>query len=601
MRVHGRQSTNRAEQSELLLCYDYVRQRFGRDPSAPSYVPESADPNTAAAPSSSPTSAQPAAPAAPTAGPAVNTSSTSNATMGNSTSAEQRAGSGATSNSASASTVPTDRSTGRRALAAAGAPDANAPSDLLDTSFAELESPTGATNELRVHIGWALPRLRASEAETLESRLQRDAEVAGRLHAALDTRYEYGHEQPATDPRAQQAEAREAYGMKRSMRRRAQQLTLEEAQRAELLLRPHYDLSEAEKIALIPEWQRNLLRGNELTQPGAFTQIQGVLAGRYTDSNCNATHGCDVRFGTCLNISRLPVHEYDQNGTCACHHWFTGGDCSQPDLSGDVCTVDDEDNNVTRRIDDTACAALRTKLYLCGHASQGDGLPQICVDRNLTALACLEAGFMRDASYTRASYASGSAAAASTSASASGSASSSSVAASSSVGAAAAVDPTDQPYLSTWLRDSARAAREHSCVTGIAQLHAEEAQTQQNPVPVIDCTQVGARASALPGWGDSIERPSSDATGADGDVTGEGASVEQSTQKGYQPNMLGHLEDAWAMSLCAKCMGRPETMTRVCRRPATLATCQRHEHSSGQSVCNMCMDDVVGNGTRASI
>ena len=49
------------------------------------------------------------------------------------------------------------------------------------------------------------------------------------------------------------------------------------------------------------------------------------------------------------------------------------------------------------------------------------------------------------------------------------------------------------------------------------------------------------------------------------------------------------------MAMCAKCMGRPETMVRSCRRYTSLKSCQRDESATNQNVCNLCMDDQVGN------
>ena len=49
------------------------------------------------------------------------------------------------------------------------------------------------------------------------------------------------------------------------------------------------------------------------------------------------------------------------------------------------------------------------------------------------------------------------------------------------------------------------------------------------------------------------------------------------------------------MSACAKCVGRPETMIKSCRRATSLATCQRSEDALSQNVCNLCMDDMLGN------
>ena len=63
---------------------------------------------------------------------------------------------------------------------------------------------------------------------------------------------------------------------------------------------------------LVPNWQLSLLKAIELARPNALALLQSRLVERYTDSQCNATQGCDLRFGKCLNTSGLPVYQ------CAC-------------------------------------------------------------------------------------------------------------------------------------------------------------------------------------------------------------------------------------------------------------------------------------------
>ena len=96
----------------------------------------------------------------------------------------------------------------------------------------------------------------------------------------------------------------------------------------------------------------------------------------------NATYGCDVLRGTCLNISGLPIIEYDQNGTCTCHPWYSSGDCSQMILNNETCVG---------MPDFATCERIRDRLYFCGDVKAEDALPQICLEEKLTVVQCGEA------------------------------------------------------------------------------------------------------------------------------------------------------------------------------------------------------------------
>lgn len=92
----------------------------------------------------------------------------------------------------------------------------------------------------------------------------------------------------------------------------------------DVLAIPRHERTEPQMVLLIPDWQRKLVLQTDLAREGAVARIQEQLVRKYGESNCNATMGCDLTYGQCLNISGLPVDMYDQNGTCVCHHWFTG-------------------------------------------------------------------------------------------------------------------------------------------------------------------------------------------------------------------------------------------------------------------------------------
>jgi hypothetical protein len=336
---------------------------------------------------------------------------------------------------------------------------------------------------------------------------------------------------------------------------------------------------------------------------------------------------------------------------------------------------------------------LRTKLYLCGTTTSGDGVSPRCAQLGLNAIDCLESGNMRDAAAgggnnaSAGSHSQGAAASADASGGApggaaggvAGTATADTSAALSSTGrtpasagdggmhhvlrqcrasrvhcalssatavpltesctvrdagmhgsASADAEPWNRPYSSTWLTDAAAAARRYACATGLVQSYAEEfGQTIANGgyAPLIDCNGLGVVPGDPSGPG-LVDWRVSGGEQSSGGATSSGES-ETARRLPYEANLIGHEEDAWAMALCAKCMGRPETMIKACRRPATLATCQREEgayprlvaqclHSPtlqfmhtlltvtcalfwlaagayDESVCNLCMDDVVGN------
>lgn len=141
---------------------------------------------------------------------------------------------------------------------------------------------------------------------------------------------------------AKAAESSEASGGRG--RRRLQTATPEE--RAILYRLHHWELTVEEKVSLVPDWQRRLLQGNEIGTPEALSIIQTRIAELYTDSACNATSGCDLTYGRCLNTTGGDVYMYDQNGTCVCHPWFDGGDCSNVITAGDACEYKAEPHSI---------------------------------------------------------------------------------------------------------------------------------------------------------------------------------------------------------------------------------------------------------------
>ena len=105
------------------------------------------------------------------------------------------------------------------------------------------------------------------------------------------------------------------------------------ADRETLLATPREQLTDQEQIQLVPDWQRRLISTSDQGRDNAMLLVRARLRTLYGGSVCNATDGCDLRFGNCLNVTGLNVYQYDQNGTCACHHWFQGDDCSTTRVS----------------------------------------------------------------------------------------------------------------------------------------------------------------------------------------------------------------------------------------------------------------------------
>lgn len=127
--------------------------------------------------------------------------------------------------------------------------------------------------------------------------------------------------------------------------------------------------------------------------------------------------------------------------------------------------------------------------------------------------------------------------------------------------------------------------------------------TGESMVPVFDCNEYGGYASSDTGFGafGSGQQVDQAAAAVSSRPVGydKSQAVVQENQgpsdiAPYKANLRGHAEDGWAMAVCAKCVGRPETMVKACRRATSLKDCQRHEDATGQNVCNMCMDDEVG-------
>ena len=137
-------------------------------------------------------------------------------------------------------------------------------------------------------------------------------------------------------------------------------------------------------------WEQIPLQQRQFMPPitpgmDTWAQLNFELTKRF-GPRCNATMGCDLLRGTCLNISGLPIIEYDQNGTCVCHPFYTGGDCSELVLDEVACA---------RMPNRDACSRIREKLYFCGEVKDQDALPDICLERGLTVVQCGQAGHMR--------------------------------------------------------------------------------------------------------------------------------------------------------------------------------------------------------------
>lgn len=315
----------------------------------------------------------------------------------------------------------------------------------------------------------------------------------------------------------------------------------------ELLRLPAKSLTEQQMIALLPDWQRRLVPQSVHAVDGALGLIQEQIIALYGESQCNATSrengiGCDHTYGQCLNVSGLPVDYYDQNGTCKCHHWYIGGDCSTLDVSGDRCTLGEGLSNYS--LPDDECRVLRSKLYMCGKVQSGDGMPRACVDGGLTALECLEGGYL---SGQPSSPPTGGGGGPSDGGGNNGG-----------DGGDDSVTGVNRPYRSTWLLEAAKAARTHSCSSGAI---TEEnlaiggtTVTGESLIPLFDCNDYGGylkpvvfNPTASFGAGATSD-PATDSQGASGIPVGFDKSAQlQGEEDGvdnlpYEANLRGHPE-----------------------------------------------------------
>ena len=537
-RVHGQEQPDRAQQDELLQCYNYVRYKFGRLPPAspPPYDAFKAYREEIGVGSKGD-------------GAFANLTNTTIMPTWNSSQ-------GNMSQELPHNESAQDDDHRRRRLRAAtefhGSLDKREDSGLPASSLLS-EAASGEMQTDYTGLSAPHPELAALIRQEMMDRLrrqlqhmeERQAQVSDQGVAAAAAEEE---EELAADTEASRRGTRE--------RRRLQMATAEE--RAVLMAKEHWELTVEEKISMLPNWQRRLLLPNELGTEEAFNIVQQRIREQYTDSACNATTGCNLIYGRCLNTSHGDVYGYDQNGTCTCHSWFTGGDCSTPITEGDRCIYYDEMQGREVRLEVATCRALREKLYLCGQVGESDGLPRHCVEKGLTALECLEAGFMRDA---QAAYGINR-----TSAFQAGNAAKATIASIQNGGHPLTGDAASRRS-SEWLLDAAEAAHRRAC-----EIFAVEgtADTQG-----IDCSRFGGTASSSGISGQSE-------VGQD-DANQNAPTADVFTPQ-YTPNLIGHDEDGWAMTMCTKCVGRPETMVRMCRRFTSLEQCQRHEWMTGQQM-----------------
>jgi len=148
--------------------------------------------------------------------------------------------------------------------------------------------------------------------------------------------------------------------------------------------------SNNEPVIMLTPWEQvplsqKALMGKASGSVDQWTALTQELTQRY-GPRCNATHGCDSLRGACLNVSGLLVYGYDQNGTCTCHPWFDGDECTELILSADACVG---------MQDVEQCTRIRTQLFGCGDVLSYDALPHICVEMGLSVVQCGEAGYMR--------------------------------------------------------------------------------------------------------------------------------------------------------------------------------------------------------------
>ena len=160
--------------------------------------------------------------------------------------------------------------------------------------------------------------------------------------------------------------------------------TMARASRGRELQRSRFQIIITDMWEYVPKWQQNTIdrktKGND-----RWAEVIVSLEALY-GPRCNATERCDDLRGVCLNVSSLPIHGYDQNGTCRCHPFFTGRNCDRPITEGDACAG-------IGNIED--CKVVRQKLFLCGTPHEDDELPPDCREQGLTVVECGEAGYFQ--------------------------------------------------------------------------------------------------------------------------------------------------------------------------------------------------------------
>lgn len=146
---------------------------------------------------------------------------------------------------------------------------------------------------------------------------------------------------------------------------------------------------------------------------------------------------------------------------------------------------------------------------------------------------------------------------------------------------------------SAWLLSAAAQARHYSCGSGLTDvLDAQSQMDSKLAIPPIDCSTVASTSTA------AVENGRQAGGRSAGGVQSAIHSIEKASQPSYEPNLRGHRADGWVMAMCAKCIGRPETMIKSCRRATSLRECQRHEGAHNQAVCNLC--SIVARAPTAS-
>ena len=134
----------------------------------------------------------------------------------------------------------------------------------------------------------------------------------------------------------------------------------------------------------IPSSQRVLV-GQTAEGADLWAILARELRSRY-GHRCNTTVGCDDLRGTCLDNTGHPIYAYDQNGTCVCHPWFTGSQCTELLINEQTCVG---------MPDFHECKSIREKLFLCGDVKVEDALPDICLREGMTIVQCGEGGHMK--------------------------------------------------------------------------------------------------------------------------------------------------------------------------------------------------------------